>query len=59
MENLLTTAEVAVRLRVTSGTLRLWRHRGQGPPSYAYGRQVVYKASDIDAWLESRRRVPA
>lgn len=54
-DKLLTTAEVADLLRITPGTLRLWRHRQQGPPSYAYGRQVVYKTSEVDAWLESKR----
>lgn len=61
MQDLLTTAEVAERLRVTPETLRLWRHRRSGPPCFKYGRQVVYRVDELEVWLESRRagQVPA
>ncbi|MEP7738292.1 helix-turn-helix domain-containing protein [Nocardioides sp. 31GB23] len=60
MDQLLTTAEVAEHLRVTPETLRLWRHRKQGPPSYKYGRQVVYRLDELERWFEScRTEVPA
>ena len=54
MEPLLTTRETATVLQVTPEALRVWRHRGQGPAAIKYGRQVMYRRSDIEAWLESR-----
>lgn len=55
-EVLMTTADVE---NYTNGiakqaTLRWWRHegRGNGPKSFKLGaRKVVYKKSDVDAWL--------
>jgi len=54
MERLLTTRATADVLNVTPEALRIWRHRGQGPLAIKYGRQVMYRRSDIEAWLDSR-----
>lgn len=50
-DRLLTVPEVAEKLRTTPGTLRWWRHVGQGPESFKVGRRVVYYASVIDAYI--------
>jgi excisionase family DNA binding protein len=50
---LLTTAEVAERLRRPIGTLRYWRHVGEGPRSVRIGRAVLYDEAEVDAWVES------
>lgn len=49
--DLMTTTEVAERLRVPEPTLRYWRHQGAGPPSFKLGRRVLYRRDDVDAWL--------
>ena len=38
-------------------TLQGWRSRGFGPKFLKAGRRVVYRRSDIDAWLLSRERL--
>jgi len=50
----MTTAEVAELVRVPSETVRFWRHVGRGPKSFRLpgGRRVLYKRSDVAAWLE-------
>ena len=54
-DRLLMSAETARRIRVTPTTLKAWRHRRQGPPFYRYGRRVVYRASEVDAWVRAHR----
>lgn len=40
---------------IKEGTLRYWRHIGTGPKSFKLGaRKVVYKKSDVVAWLEAQ-----
>ncbi len=51
-ERLMNVAEVASWLGVAEGTLR-WRHVHRGPRSLSVGGAVRYRASDIEAWLES------
>lgn len=51
---LLTTAEVAARLRTSPSTIRYWRHVGEGPPSARLGRRVVYDEGALEQWLEQR-----
>jgi predicted DNA-binding transcriptional regulator AlpA len=41
--------------RLPRATLRFYRHRGQGgPKSFRLGNRVVYKRTDVEAWIESR-----
>lgn len=56
MTELLTTEEVADRIRVPAATLRWWRHLndGTGPKSAKVGRRVMYRAADVDAWLKAQ-----
>ena len=48
----LNTAEVAELARTTDSTVRYWRHIGYGPQGFVVGRRVLYKASDVHAWLQ-------
>lgn len=49
---LLTVADVAAMTRLSVGTLRYWRHIGSGgPPSVKLGRRVLYRRTDVEAWL--------
>jgi excisionase family DNA binding protein len=49
----LTTEEVAQALRTSAETVRYWRHTGKGPSSVKVGRRVLYRESDVLAWLEA------
>ncbi len=37
------------------------RHRGAGPPAYRIGKKLMFRWSDVEAWVETRRdeREPA
>lgn len=51
----LTTKQVAELypfLRAPS--LRSWRHTRTGPPSFSIGRKVLYRKSEIDAWIAAQ-----
>ena len=48
----MTTAEVALMLRMTEGGLRWWRHVGRGPLSYKSGRRTLYPRAGVIAWRE-------
>jgi DNA-binding transcriptional MerR regulator len=51
MDALLTQAEVAEQLRRPVATLRFWRHKGTGPKSANVGGRVLYRESDVEAWI--------
>jgi predicted DNA-binding transcriptional regulator AlpA len=55
MERLLTMPEVAEITRRPVDTLRYWRARGEGPPSFRCGRRVVYREADVASWIEDQR----
>jgi excisionase family DNA binding protein len=55
----LTTQEVADRLRTSPETVRYWRHRGEGPPSWKCGRRVLYPRDDLDLWIAAARSASA
>lgn len=58
MDALLTPVEVAERLRRPVATVRYWRAVGIGPKSANVGGRVLYRASDVEAWLEEKFNVP-
>ena len=52
--DLLTIDEAAEIVRAPVATLRYWRHLGTGPQSFRLGRRVVYRASELETWINSR-----
>lgn len=56
MDRLMTLAEVAEATRRPLATLRYWRHRGEGPRSFKLGGRLVYRETDVAAWLEEQYR---
>jgi len=56
---LLTTNEVADRLRVAPETLRFWRWKGVGPASLRVGGRVVYSESVVADWVDAQARAAA
>lgn len=54
---LLTVAQVAEKIDVSTSTLGSWRSTGRHAlPFIKIGGKVRYRASDLDAWLASRTR---
>ncbi len=54
---LLTTAQAAAIFCLSPRTLEQLRVKGGGPPYFALGKRAVrYRRSDLNAWLDARRR---
>ena len=51
-ENLRSEQEAAVRLGLSPGTLRNWRHLGRGPAYVKVGRRVLYPESVLENYLK-------
>jgi hypothetical protein len=55
----MTTKEAAAYLGCKASSLRTGRSRSWGPAFYrGVAKEVLYKKSDLDAWIESRRVEP-
>jgi transposase-like protein len=52
----LSTAQVANEYALNPGTLRYWRHTDQGPASFALGKRVVYRRSEIERWIAEQEQ---
>jgi excisionase family DNA binding protein len=51
MDQLLTTEELATRLRVNPSTIRRWRLDDVGPPYLRVGTVYRYPASALETWI--------
>jgi len=49
----MTTSDLAERLKTPQSTVRYWRYTGYGPPGLKVGRRVLYRVTDVEAWLKS------
>jgi predicted DNA-binding transcriptional regulator AlpA len=54
MTDLMRTEEVSQETGIPAATLRYWRHIGTGPRSARLGRRVVYRRSDVEAWIAAQ-----
>jgi excisionase family DNA binding protein len=55
-DEFLTTPELSERINVPVATLHAWAFNGTGPTYYRLGRGRRYRWSDVEQWLETRRR---
>jgi len=55
----LTIDAVSQLTNVSVATLRYWRHRNEGPRSFRLGRRVMYRRTDVNAWLEAQYEASA
>lgn len=35
--------------------LAQWRHKGNGPAYYKFGRKIIYFGADLNAWAEANK----
>ena len=56
---LMTLPEVAERLRRSPAQLRWMRHNGTGPRAAKISGRVMYRASDVEAWIDEQFEAPA
>ena len=55
--SLLATKQLSGASGIPEGTLRYWRSRDEGPPSFVLGRKrVVYRWSDFLDWMEQQEQ---
>jgi excisionase family DNA binding protein len=59
MEDRWTAEEVAQKLHITLRTLYQWRVDGKGPRGVKVGRQLLFKPSDVEAWIDEQDEVSA
>ena len=48
----ITVQDLAAMLNKPVRTIYAWRARGAGPRGYRIGKSVLFKAQDVDAWIE-------
>lgn len=56
MKEMLDSGQAAQYLRLARQTLAKLRCVGGSPPFYKVGRQVLYERTELDQWLDTRRR---
>lgn len=54
----LTTEDVADICRTTPRAVREWRSRGRGPTFFKPGGRVLYRAEEVERWVEASKRKP-
>jgi predicted DNA-binding transcriptional regulator AlpA len=54
MDRYLRIPDVAERTGFSPNTLRAWRKRGVGPKSGKLGGTVIYRESDVQAWIDEQ-----
>ena len=57
-DDLMTVEQAATHLKLKKQTLHNWRYERKGPPYYKCGSRVLYKTSELNAYLNSRRIDP-
>jgi hypothetical protein len=50
-----TPQQLADMLQVPIGTIRKWRHVGQGPPGFRAGKHLRYELSGVLDWVAAQR----
>jgi excisionase family DNA binding protein len=50
-DSILSLSELAARLGVSAQTIYDLRSQGRGPRGFRIGRQLKFRASEVDAWL--------
>lgn len=56
-EPLVTLAELAGLLKVPVRTVYRWRRYGRGPRGYKVGREIRFRVSEVERWLQGQREI--
>jgi predicted DNA-binding transcriptional regulator AlpA len=56
LSGLISEKDLATKLGKTARTLRNWRIRQEAPPWCRIGRDIFYFKSDVEPWLNGRKR---
>jgi predicted DNA-binding transcriptional regulator AlpA len=48
------SSELAELLRTSVHTVHYWRHQGTGPKGFKVGKRILYRWSDVEAWLDQK-----
>jgi len=51
----MSSKRTAQYLDAAEQTLNNWRHQGRGPSYIKIGKKILYRRSDVDAWLDAHR----
>lgn len=54
MEDLLTTEDLACIVKQEVSTVQMWHRKAFGPPSARIGKRIMYRRSDVEAWIAER-----
>jgi len=55
LPNYITPQQLADLLQVPIGTIRRWRHVGEGPPGFRAGKHVRYSLAEVLSWVAEQR----
>lgn len=50
----MTITELSDLLRVPRATVYYWRYSGTGPRGLRFGKQVRYRRSDVERWIDEQ-----
>lgn len=53
-----TAAQVSFKTGIPVETLRVWRRRNQGPPTFKVARRWYYPVADLIVWHDAQRSGP-
>jgi excisionase family DNA binding protein len=53
-DTFMTLTEVAELARTTPGAIYQWRRRGKGPRARRVGKQLLFRRSDVLAWIDAQ-----
>ena len=59
LPELLSLRELASYLGVPASSVYYWRTQGKGPPGFQVGKQLRFRATDVDAWLQELQELAA
>lgn len=54
VDAVLSLAEASIAIGVSPFTLRAWLAKGDGPAHLRVGRQIKFRQTDVERWLQAR-----
>jgi predicted DNA-binding transcriptional regulator AlpA len=54
MSDLMTLRQLCAELGITEATAYYWRQTGKGPKGARIGKNLRYRRTDVEAWLDKQ-----